>query len=110
MPLEPNHTHFIFVDDGTKHENGGEAQFRTQFERAISGKSVSLCANDQSNLLHPQSGFNIFSKRTELFLTFVSSDSIPVVLVVIEGKLETIKEGYHLSNELITASVDYFSA
>ena len=36
-PLEPNHTQFIFIDNGTKHEYGVETEFRTQFEKCISG-------------------------------------------------------------------------
>ncbi len=64
-PLEPNHTDFIFIDDGTKHQYGAEIQFRNQFERTISDESISL--------------------------------NIPVVLVVIEGGIDTIKKGFYLS-------------
>jgi hypothetical protein len=50
-PLEPNHTDFIFIDDGTKHQFGTEIQFRNQFEVMIKGESVSLqsTTNDKSN-------------------------------------------------------------
>ncbi|UJR07492.1 hypothetical protein I4U23_011781 [Adineta vaga] len=54
-PLEPNHTQFIFIDDGTKYQYGGETEFRTQFEKSI-------------------------------------SNSVPVVLLVIDGGRETIKK------------------
>jgi hypothetical protein len=36
-PLEPNHTEFIFVDDGNVRKYGGEITFRARLEQAISG-------------------------------------------------------------------------
>ena len=33
--LEPNHTEFIFIDDGTQRKYGGEIEFRANLERAI---------------------------------------------------------------------------
>ena len=47
-PLEPNHTEFIFINDGTQREYGGEIKFRANLERAIAG-----------NFLAPQSPLNI---------------------------------------------------
>jgi transient receptor potential cation channel subfamily M protein 2 len=80
-PLEPNHTHFIFIDDGTKHQYGGEIKFRDQFEKAISGEAFSLKSNkDKPTSSQSQS----------------SLDSIPVVLVVIEGDLNTIEKGFDI--------------
>ena len=38
-PLEPNHSEFIFVDDGTKGKYGGEIEFRARLEEVISGGS-----------------------------------------------------------------------
>ncbi|CAF4265968.1 unnamed protein product, partial [Rotaria sordida] len=76
-PLEPNHTHFTFIDDGTKHQYGGENEFRAQFERAISGESFSLQSTINNNQMKDKSR---------------QSDSIPVVIVVIDGELETIKK------------------
>lgn len=35
-PLEPNHTEFIFVDDGSVKKYGGEITFRAKLEQAIS--------------------------------------------------------------------------
>ncbi|CAF2820712.1 unnamed protein product [Rotaria sp. Silwood2] len=34
--LEPNHTNFIFVDDGSERRHGGELVFRGKLEEAIS--------------------------------------------------------------------------
>jgi transient receptor potential cation channel subfamily M protein 2 len=72
-PLEPNHTQFILIDDGTKHQYGGEFAFRARFEKAISGESFTLENNLQD-----------------------SSDSVPVVLLVIDGGRDTIKKGFPL--------------
>ncbi|CAF1681388.1 unnamed protein product, partial [Rotaria sp. Silwood1] len=35
-PLEPNHTKFIFIDDGTERKYGREIAFRAQLEQAMS--------------------------------------------------------------------------
>ncbi|CAL1527369.1 unnamed protein product [Lymnaea stagnalis] len=35
VPLNPDHTHFIFVDDGYRYRYGGVADFRSKFERKI---------------------------------------------------------------------------
>jgi len=34
--LDPNHTHFILVDDGTEHKFGGEIDLRSKFEAHVS--------------------------------------------------------------------------
>lgn len=36
-PLEPNHTQFIFVDDGTQGKFGSEIKFVGRLQRALSG-------------------------------------------------------------------------
>ena len=36
-PLEPNHTEYIFVDDGSERKYGREIEFRARLEQAISG-------------------------------------------------------------------------
>ena len=39
-PLEPNHTKFILIDDGTMKKFGGEIVFRAKLEQAISAESL----------------------------------------------------------------------
>lgn len=34
--LDPNHTHFILVDDGTQHNFGVEIPFRAELEQTVS--------------------------------------------------------------------------
>jgi len=36
VSLDPNHTHFILVDDGTERQFGGEIDFRSMLEKYIS--------------------------------------------------------------------------
>ena len=35
-PLDPNHSHFFLVDNGTQHKYGGEIEFRAKLEKALS--------------------------------------------------------------------------
>lgn len=74
-PLEPNHTHFIFIDDGTKYEFNAQNEYRSKFERTISGESVSLQTDHRCRSSH-----------------------IPVVTIIIEGGLEEIKKGFASSS------------
>ncbi|CAF1418808.1 unnamed protein product [Adineta ricciae] len=76
-PLEPNHTPFIFIDNGTKHQYGVETEFRTQFEKCISGEAFSLQNNQNEE------------KST---CSYPLLDSVPVVLLVIDGGFETIQK------------------
>ncbi|XP_036366346.1 transient receptor potential cation channel subfamily M member-like 2 isoform X3 [Octopus sinensis] len=39
-PLDPNHSHFILVDNGTQHTFGTEIEFRTQLEKTIASKNI----------------------------------------------------------------------
>ena len=36
VPINPNHTHFIFVDNGVRNHYAGAAQFRAMFEQKVS--------------------------------------------------------------------------
>ncbi|GFO25838.1 transient receptor potential cation channel subfamily m member 3-like [Plakobranchus ocellatus] len=62
VPLNPDHTHFIFVDDGYRIRYGGVAQFRSKFEKKISA-----------------------DKRE-------GGLGIPVVLLVVEGGTDAIQD------------------
>ncbi len=50
LPLEPNHTHFIFIDDGTKCKHACALKFRGQFERAILNERFSVPTTTDNNL------------------------------------------------------------
>ncbi|ESO90835.1 hypothetical protein LOTGIDRAFT_163721 [Lottia gigantea] len=60
VPLNPDHTHFIFVDDGYRNRYGGVADFRAKFEMQVSKDKHS------------------------------GGLGIPVVLVVVEGGTDAI--------------------
>ncbi|CAF3718951.1 unnamed protein product [Rotaria sp. Silwood1] len=83
-PLEPNHTKFIFVDDESKGQYGGEIAFRAKLEKAISGGFfASKTTTNSSNL-------NASLSRTSS-LQSEQSDSVPVVLLVVEGGPNTVR-------------------
>lgn len=41
-PINPNHTHFIFADDGSVAKFGGEITFRTRLETHINKQEVPI--------------------------------------------------------------------
>ncbi|PIK61557.1 putative transient receptor potential cation channel subfamily M member 6 [Apostichopus japonicus] len=62
-PLDPNHTHFILVDNGTVNKYGVEFNFRSRLEKLISEQPL-----------------------------FPGSDqTVPIVCLVLEGGIDTIK-------------------
>ncbi|CAF1325866.1 unnamed protein product, partial [Rotaria sordida] len=82
-PLEPNHTHFIFIDDGTKYKHEGEIEFRAQFERAITEETLLL-----------QTTTNYNQRKDKLTRSYSHEDSVSVVLVVVDNGLDTIRKVY----------------
>ena len=38
--LDPNHTHFILVDDGTEHEYAVEIPFRAKLEKTVANMTT----------------------------------------------------------------------
>ncbi|KAK3094835.1 hypothetical protein FSP39_006870 [Pinctada imbricata] len=62
VPLNPNHTHFVFVDNGKRNTYAGASQFRAMFEQKV-------------------------SKPTE-----ENGLGIPVVLVILEGGTDAISD------------------
>jgi len=39
--LNPNHSHFILVDDGSRHKFGGEIKFRASLQKEITDPNYS---------------------------------------------------------------------
>ncbi|WAQ96697.1 TMP2L-like protein [Mya arenaria] len=66
VPLDHNHTHFLLVDDGTEGKFGGEIEFRSMLERYVSEKVETGVAETQSV-------------------------NVPVVQLVLEGGVGTMK-------------------
>jgi hypothetical protein len=86
-PLEPNHTHFIFIDNQTKDQCEQILPFRGLFEKEILGESIELHTNDQSESLH-----------------------FPIVLVVIKGGLNEIIRGFYRFHHRRIYSISQFSS
>lgn len=75
--LDPNHTHFILVDDGTQHNFGVEIPFRAELEQTVS---------------------NI---KTD---TGRDAVSVPLVLLVLQGgpnTLQTVKQAVHNNTPIV---------
>ncbi|CAF4475431.1 unnamed protein product [Rotaria sp. Silwood2] len=83
-PLEPNHTKFIFIDDGTERTYGREIAFRAQLEQVISGGFFSSKTMTSS----PNQSESISGTS---FLQSENSNPVPVVLLVVEGGPNTVR-------------------
>ncbi len=98
-PIEPNHTEFIFIDDGTERQYGREIAFRARLERAISGDFFgSRATATPSPLLSLSERPPIFTEQTireEMFNNSFDllTDPVPVVLLVVEGGPNTVRTG-----------------
>ena len=77
--LDPNHSHFILVDNGSNDEFGVEIGLRAALENELS-KGHSLKYYDNFNDEKSDDNF-------ELFKTTGISKSIPIVMIVVHGKL-----------------------
>ena len=72
--LEPNHTHFVLVDDGSTCLNRNEIEFRTRFQAELRrGKSLKYY---EQNLIENESD-DLKSK-------------IPMILIVVQGGQNTL--------------------
>ncbi|CAF0985618.1 unnamed protein product, partial [Rotaria sordida] len=101
-PLEPNHTKFIFVDDGSEKKYGREIAFRAKLEQAMSGRFFSSKAttnslNQYASLCEASSLRSENSGSYENLILFINNnfssdiDPVPVVLLVVEGGPNTVR-------------------
>jgi hypothetical protein len=101
-PIEPNHTEFIFVDDGTERQYGREIAFRARLERAISGdffgarptaNSIAFptLAPRRSSHVEPSMHEDIFNSSFDIL-----GEPVPVVLLVVEGGPNTVRTGINV--------------
>ncbi len=76
VPLDPNHTHFILVDDGKNGEFGAEIDFRANLENELNkGKKL-------QNYTNPS------------MVITATTDHIPMILIVVQGGPNTLKTVY----------------
>ena len=80
--LDPNHTHFIFVDDGSEGQYGKEIEFRSKLEDELRyGKDLNqIELNKDQNMEKLNQKENIEIK-------------IPMVLIVVQGDSKTLSNG-----------------
>jgi hypothetical protein len=78
VPLDPNHTHFILVDDGKNDEFGAEIDFRANLENELNqGKKLKEYLLDKHSRASSSNG-----------------EKIPMILIVVQGGPNTLKTIY----------------
>lgn len=88
--LDPNHTHFLLVDNGTTNQNGLEVKFRDELERQIANTKT---GNSQGSLY--EKWRQTFSTKIQSLLQFffnlqnlillIADVNIPMIRLLIEG-------------------------
>jgi hypothetical protein len=79
--LDPNHTHFILVDDGSEGLFGKEIKFRAKFENELrKGKSLKFYENMRTHKFFSSQGQD-FQEKKEI---------IPMILIVVNGGPNTL--------------------
>lgn len=89
-PLEPNHTEFIFVDDESANRDRSERGFRRKLEQALSN---GFFTSDDTVDSSSQGSLQIYNVLYLIFIRQFLVESIPVILLVIEGGPNTILAG-----------------
>lgn len=105
-PLEPNHTEFIFIDDGSVRKYGGEIEFRANLEKSISGNFFAPRTTPSGSMpLEPLSSrasstadltgshMYLFIAHGYLITLCLLIDTVPIVLLVVEGGPNTVRTG-----------------
>ncbi len=87
VELEPNHTHFILVDDGTNGEFGVEVNFRTDLEIELSkGKKLAYYQNSNRAAVNEScSTLNILKSNQAISCDQIeqhANNVIPMILIV----------------------------
>ena len=94
--LDPNHTHFILVDDGTEGQFGKEIEFRALLESELrKGKSLKFY-EDNRNLkkklssrasiieLEKSNDYNVPEEDLD------KTETVPMILIVVQGGPNTL--------------------
>eukprot|EP00004_Rigifila_ramosa_P002845 TRINITY_DN128_c0_g2_i1.p1 TRINITY_DN128_c0_g2~~TRINITY_DN128_c0_g2_i1.p1 ORF type:complete len:1464 (-),score=371.71 TRINITY_DN128_c0_g2_i1:13-3942(-) len=85
--LDPNHTHFVLVDDGTTGQWGKEIQTRTKFEQSIAHPRREWRRNEKNEWIP---GGEVASSNLR---------DIPIVCIVIQGGPGTFKTAHESKRE-----------
>lgn len=88
--LDPNHTHFILVDDGSENQYGKEIEFRSSLEYELTkGHPLDFYKNKQP-------------------LENRHNDEVPIVLIVVQGgrfTFETVLKSLHKNVPVLVLAV-----
>ena len=90
-PLDPNHSHFILVDNGTQHKFGTEIEFRAKFEQAACRLKSTTGIFTQDGPFLPCTSIIALCLFYYRFCLVSSDTIIPSVCVVLEGGPGTLK-------------------
>ena len=104
--LDPNHNHFILVDDGSDSQFGKEIEFRAKLENELrKGKSLKYYENRRSKRRSRPSGGGESSgeedqnendedddeqNETEELKSGLNKDFVPMILIVVQGGPNTL--------------------
>ncbi len=93
--LDPNHTHFILVDDGSDSKYGTEIKLRTKLVSELKrGKSLRYYEQRRerfnNKLGQSMNNSNAFSEKSEDCSEEEVDDSIPMILIVVQGGPNTL--------------------
>jgi transient receptor potential cation channel subfamily M protein 2 len=92
--LDPNHTHFILVDDGSDSKYGTEIKLRTKLVSELKrGKSLRYYEQKRerlNKLSQSMNASNAFSEKSEDCSEEEVDDSIPMILIVVQGGPNTL--------------------
>lgn len=93
--LDPNHTHFILVDDGSNGRFGVEIEFRAHLEAELrKGKSLKYYESKQNTTkkLHrySNSASQLSEDEEESDEEDCKNESVPMILIVVQGGPNTL--------------------
>lgn len=110
--LDPNHTHFILVDDGTEGQFGKEIEFRAQLEAELQkGKSLRYYETKREMRLKTSSKSFISDQEDENDSKEIDkTETVPMILIVVQGgpnTLITVEHSLRKSVPVLVLAVIY---
>ncbi len=113
--LDPNHTHFILVDDGSEGHFGKEIEFRAHLEAELR-KGRSLKHYENRRILRKRltrtsslAGYQPSDEEEESNDEESSNESVPMILIVVQGgpnTLITVEESLKQSVPVLVLAVN----
>jgi hypothetical protein len=93
--LDPNHTHFILVDDGSEGAYGKEIEFRAHFEAELrKGRSLNYYEQKRKKrknfIENPDNKLSEDENILKDDIGYQIQNPIPMVLIVVQGGQNTL--------------------